>query len=268
MTFFFAIIFCIALTVSGTRAKHVQHKKLHFLKHDLKAKSGVNAQSDDFAEIVTSVSAMPAVTEIPVNPRMLEERLQAIESSVSRNQASMSVLESSLSAILADLVASLDAMQASITTNQESISSHDSSISAHEGSIAANLASITDNVNGISTLRNELQGLASKSRSFCQTGTVESGSVGEDNADSDSTKSVERTVTFPTPFPSYPEVKLALSAIKMVDYNTNPDSGNGDWVGWALIASDITNSSFTATIYSIDTRIEALEATWIACVTV
>jgi len=233
MTFFFAIIFCIALTVSGTRAKHVQHKKLHFLKHDLKAKSGVNAQSDDFAEIVTSVSAMPAVTEIPVNPRMLEERLQAIESSVSRNQASMFVFENSISAILA----SLDAIQ----------------------------ASITDNVNGISTLRNELHGLTSKSRSFCQTGTVGSGSFGQDyDTDTDSTKSVQETVTFPTSFPSYPEVKLALSSIKMVDYNKNPPY-HGDWVGWGLNAGDITNSSFTATIYSIDTRITSLEATWIAC---
>jgi len=254
MRSFFAIIFCIALTVSGTRAKHVQHKKLHFLEHDLKAKSGVNAQSDDFAEIVTSVSAEPAVTEIPVNPRMLEERLQAIESSVSRNQASMSVFESSISAILA----SLDAIQASITTNQESIS-------AHEGSIAANLASITENVNGISTLRNELHGLTSESRSFCQTGTVTSGSVGGEYVDSDSTLSVQKAVTFPTPFPSYPEVKLALSAIKMVDINRNFASESYDWVGWRLTAGSITTSSFTATIYSVDTKIAGLEATWIAC---
>jgi len=248
MTPLFAIIFCIALTVSGTQAKHVQHKKLHFLKHDLKAKSGVNAQSDDFAEIVTSVSAVPAVTEIPVNPRKLEERLQAIESSVSRNQASMFVFENSISANLA----SINAIQASITTNQESIS-------AHEGSIAAN-------VNGISTLRNELQGLTSKSRSFCQTGTVTTGGFGEDvDWVSDSTWSVQKAVTFPTTFPSYPEVKLALSGIKMVDFNKNPDSGNGDWVGWRLIAGSITTSSFTATMYSIDTRITSLEATWIAC---
>jgi len=247
MTFFFAIIFCIALTVSGTRAKHVQHKKLHFLKHDLKAKSGVNAQSDDFAEIVTSVSAMPAVTEIPVNPRMLEERLQAIESSVSRNQASMFVFENSISANLA----SINAIQASITTNQESIS--------------ANLASITDNVNGISTLRNELKGLTSKSRSFCQTGTVTSGSVGEEYDDSDTALSVQKTVYFPTPFPSDPQVKLALSAIKMADFNRNAASESGDWVGWGLRADSITTSFFTATIYSIDTRIAGLEATWIAC---
>jgi len=297
MSSLFATIFAIALIISETQARHVHHKKQHSFKHHLKAKSAETAQSDDY-ELPTNGPAIeilptdgPAMvidpqTVGPVYPAIpsfssvfpvevdmshfmsaLEARLASIESSISENQASIASHASSISDhenSLSNHEDSISSFENSISNHEDSISSHESSISNHEDKIASNLASITGNVEGISSLRDELQGLASKSRSFCQMGRFGSNSVGGSDEDNTRTKKeVKDTVYFPTAFPSEPTVAMALSDIYMKDPNDD-----GDYYGWSMSANEITTSSFEATLIADDYTIYEMYASWIACVTV
>jgi len=272
MSSLFAIIFAIALVISETQARHVHHKKQHSFKHHSKAKSAANEiwptdgpmviePATDGPDPVPSFgSVFPVQVDMSHFMSMLEGRLASIESSISENQASIASHASSIS----DHENSLSNHENSISNHEDSISSHESSISNHEDKIASNLASITSNVEGISTLRDELQGLASKRGSFCQVGRFGSSSVGSTDKDSTRTKTeVKDTVYFPTAFPSEPTVAMALSDIYMKDPNDD-----GDYYGWSMSANEITTSSFEATLIADDYKIYEMYASWIACVTV
>ena len=120
----------------------------------------IEPATDGPAPVPSFGNVFPVQVDMSHFMSMLEGRLASIESSISENQASIASHASSIS----DHENSLSNHENSISNHEDSISSHESSISNHEDKIASNLASITSNVEGISTLRDELQGLASKSK--------------------------------------------------------------------------------------------------------
>ena len=121
-----------------------------------------------YPAIPSFASVFPVEVDMSHFMSALEARLASIESSISENQASIASHASSISDhenSLSNHEDSISSFENSISNHEDSISSHESSISNHEDKIASNLASITGNVEGISSLRDELQGLASKSKS-------------------------------------------------------------------------------------------------------